>query len=1016
MPFPCVMVRCNVNGLAADTYIPVFSFPNDDDRRQKWIQFVHRKNWVPSKSSRICIQHFDDKFIRIKGVRLRLTEDAIPTKQSSGLPEYLNIKLVNDERMNRLKKREAELKKREAELKEREDERLKELKQQECQRLEELKEQERQRLEEFRKDIIFDFDIFKKGFRSRMKSSSWLIFEGKSIVLYILDISNIPRIIKAIRIRPDLTCEVFVNHIQIPTADLLWALSSTNKISQWSAFENLLNRYENEILSENALGLSTIEHTKKAVRNSFEQLIEAYKLNDYDNDTEVKRMKFIFEQFTLTTGMSTCRTYSPQMLVWSFMILLQSSSTYACIRETEFLVLPHSKYLKQLSSSYLCSPDSEKENKHFLKSRCLSLSEDARFVSLQMDEIHVKEHYEYKGGKIIGVAENFVKEQPGTKKMGNEKTTVGSLTQSTTCVMEGSKSENIKTQSAKTVQAFLIESTYRHFKEVVALHPVKNLDGSELHKILDKVIRLILNCGFYIVAIISDNNKINGTAFNLLNPTRLTPHVMNLNNSSIRTFLTFDSVHDFKNFRNNWVNQKDVNKTFVFPDFDDFNIKREARFLDLRRLYRKNRFMLLKNASKLSHRSLFPSNLDRQKVSLACHVFHESTLAAVKTEFESNSGVITSEGTFKFIDIILKWWTIMNIKSPFQGIRKRNPWAEPFRSVDDDRLKFLERFLLWLEKWESNGGAGLTRETHAAVYRTTLVTIEFIRYSLNELQAHVTYVCPGKALQTDPLEKRFSCYRQYSGGNYNISVSQVLESEKKIRMKSLLGLKSSKYGIIKFATDDNCAATAHNEDDNDELLDINTNANNNDFCALWQIIDNIDYLQMESELEEGSLLVVSGYAAFKLEQKLTCSLCVGKIVSHEISNDYFSELNRGGLTVPTNEVVIIGLHIMCISSVLISEKYEALFLNYGHHKKLIQTLSNEAILKHDPELRRTFLENCPCSADGDKIFRKLVTTFTNIALNNYSKLKNDDLIASKAASGKKRKHTTYEKVIIHQLT
>ncbi len=40
--------------------------------------------------------------------------------------------------------------------------------------------------------------------------------------------------------------------------------------------------------------------------------------------------------------------------------------------------------------------------------------------------------------------------------------------------------------------------------------------------------------------------------------------------------------------------------------------------------------------------------------------------------------------------------------------------------------------------------------------------------------------------QSDPLEKRFSWYRQLSGGNYFLSVRQVFENEKKIEVKALL--------------------------------------------------------------------------------------------------------------------------------------------------------------------------------------------------------------------------------------
>lgn len=46
------------------------------------------------------------------------------------------------------------------------------------------------------------------------------------------------------------------------------------------------------------------------------------------------------------------------------------------------------------------------------------------------------------------------------------------------------------------------------------------------------------------------------------------------------------------------------------------------------------------------------------------------------------------------------------------------------------------------------------------------------------------------------MEDRFGKYRQMSGGNYHISVMQVLESERKLKMLSVLKLKSATTGVF----------------------------------------------------------------------------------------------------------------------------------------------------------------------------------------------------------------------------
>ena len=50
--------------------------------------------------------------------------------------------------------------------------------------------------------------------------------------------------------------------------------------------------------------------------------------------------------------------------------------------------------------------------------------------------------------------------------------------------------------------------------------------------------------------------------------------------------------------------------------------------------------------------------------------------------------------------------------------------------------------------------------------------------------------------QLDPIEKRFGRYRQLSGGNYYISVRQILESKKKIRIQCLVKFNRLSIGEI----------------------------------------------------------------------------------------------------------------------------------------------------------------------------------------------------------------------------
>ena len=51
--------------------------------------------------------------------------------------------------------------------------------------------------------------------------------------------------------------------------------------------------------------------------------------------------------------------------------------------------------------------------------------------------------------------------------------------------------------------------------------------------------------------------------------------------------------------------------------------------------------------------------------------------------------------------------------------------------------------------------------------------------------------------QTDNFEARFGQYIMLSGSNYLVSVNEVLQSEKKLKVKNLLKLYTSSKGVIK---------------------------------------------------------------------------------------------------------------------------------------------------------------------------------------------------------------------------
>ena len=223
-----------------------------------------------------------------------------------------------------------------------------------------------------------------------------------------------------------------------------------------------------------------------------------------------------------------------------------------------------------------------------------------------------------------------------------------------------------------------------------------------------------------------------------------------------------------------------------YPDFDgiDSTVK-VASFLSLKKLHEVENNSILSYAYGLTFKCLSPSNLERQNVKLVLKVFNKFVVNGL-LHLGSQHNLEHYKDTSHFISIICKWWDIMNVKTPYKGLHKSNVFMQPL-IVDesDEKYKFLNKFLDWLERWDTiNCSTGrFTKETFSALKQTTYGMIEICRYCTQEL--NMSYILPGK-MQTDPLEERFGKYRQLAGAQYHISIRQLLECEKKLRLQSSL--------------------------------------------------------------------------------------------------------------------------------------------------------------------------------------------------------------------------------------
>lgn len=175
-----------------------------------------------------------------------------------------------------------------------------------------------------------------------------------------------------------------------------------------------------------------------------------------------------------------------------------------------------------ISAKGLTSIDG-KGNAGFLRERIQAAEPLERHVVIMHDEIHVRPRLTYAGGTIHGLAAN----------------TAGHTL-------------------SKQVQSYMMGSVFGHMKEVVALIPVQAQDGEFVANSMGPVLDSVHEKGGHVLAIISDNNSINGMAAMILaghaSRQRMTMPLSFVRNGQ-EIAIMFDAPHIMKTHRNNWVNQ-----------------------------------------------------------------------------------------------------------------------------------------------------------------------------------------------------------------------------------------------------------------------------------------------------------------------------------------------------------------------------------------------------------------------------------------------------------------------------
>jgi hypothetical protein len=307
-------------------------------------------------------------------------------------------------------------------------------------------------------------------------------------------------------------------------------------------------------------------------------------------------------------------------------------------------------------------------------------------------------------------------------------------------------------------------------------------------------------------------------------------------------------------------------------------------------------------------KKFFLGPIERQNVQLAQSVFDESTANAL--EFYGKQGHSGFLETAKFIFIISSWWKQVNVKGKFHHLRKRDKSREPVSKENlVEKTSFLRGFVDWLKLWEdSTRGTkkGLSRETFQCSQHSSAALAALMEFLIREKK--FDYFLTSKA-QSDKIEKRFGKSRQMSGGNLYASVRQFLESDRTLRIKNLAKLNLSMADVKEIFSE--CSQIQREKE---EQIAI----------QIFQSMDSENTIALSPPVPEAEINIlfnVSGGFANQLCRQTKCLSCKERLAPSDFLDsfvvineadencssstenqrvsDYFDQVNRGGLTMPS---------------------------------------------------------------------------------------------------------------------
>jgi hypothetical protein len=582
----------------------------------------------------------------------------------------------------------------------------------------------------------------------------------------------------SISVSQSFNVEAMHYNTHVPIRDLLGFAAN---LTSWSQLEAIIYRALSYPLSTKAESNAVVTHL---------EITET--LKDSTIQQNLNRSTFLYDQLRLHSIPAESRRYLPTTILQSIRLYLTGSASYAEMRK--ILCLPHPNILfKNIGSVQTVGGKRDCET---IVGGYFSILTQAQRQNciLIFDEIYIKPSLRFRGGHLLGQAEDD------------------------------------QHRCARTILAIMVKPMLGATPFIARLIPIYSLRAQYLKDQLESVSSIIENAGGKVIGCICDNHFVNRQLYQSIATEESFLGKMSLHSDHI--VLLYDSVHILKNIRNNWITESSQEIQFQDPT-DPSHHPKIAKWADILHLQRKEENNTVR-VTQLTRQSCFPTPIERQKVSLVVNVFNDKTVA----ELQRNG----FHDTATFVSLVLKIWKILNAKNIMQHNELNDPDRRAFYSTDDSRIMFLENMLTMFHSMKCKRGPSrnrsLTTDTQAALVQTLKGFLHLINTLLGT--SDWKYILLGQ-FQSDDLEGEFGVFRQMSGGCYYISVEQVLCSARLRRMKLLT--YANCLDVVPHDLSDCCTTNVSEEEWTllDDCVEMIDSISEEELCSLYYISGYISY-------------------------------------------------------------------------------------------------------------------------------------------------------------------------------